>query len=107
MGLDIDIVYTDGEVLVDELIRDDEGYKKYFMKQNIQYYRSFWALNHYMVDKFGEDIDGGYIELDYDRLMNMMNYFKDRDERDEIEDLINRCLIKINKGKRIFYCPSW
>lgn len=105
MGLDIDIIYTDGETLTDEMTDTEEGYCHYHLNNLIQYYRKFYDLNRFFVNKFKDrDINSEYIELDYNMLMELKEHFKGREE---IHDLINRCLTKINKGKRIYYYANW
>lgn len=105
MGLDIDIIYTDGEMITDEMTDIEEGYCHYHLNNLIQYYRKFYDLNRFFVNKFKDrDINSEYIELDYSMLMELKEYFKGREE---IHDLINRCLTKINKGKRIYYHANW
>lgn len=108
MGLDMDFLYTDGEMITDEITDTEEGYTHYHIKNLIQYYIKFWDLNMFFVNKFKDrDINSEYIELDYDMLMELKEYFEGHEKYGEVSDLVNRCLTKINKGKRIFYYPNW
>lgn len=108
MGLDIDIIYTDGEDLTDDMTNTEEGYCHYHINNRIQCYGKFWDLNMFFVSKFRDrDINSEYIELNYDILIELKEYFEGHVKYGEISDLVNRCLIKINKGKRVFYYTSW
>lgn len=77
MGLDIDIIYTDGELITDEMTNTEEGYYHYHHSNLIQYYRKFYDLNRFFINKFKDrDIDSEYIELDYNMLMELKEYFE-------------------------------